>query len=283
MKKKKKKRQKILITEVFNQIKEIITTQGYNGKETVIQTRNVIFQISTFEEQKNSLNPNISTIDLGECENILKDKNNLTNEESLIVIKTDIKSEDLSTTYVQYEIYNPNNLERLDLSYCQDVKIEVNIPVNLNSQTISLYDSLIESGYNLFDTEDDFYNDICAVYTSENRTDMTLEDRKKEIYSISGNITMCQTGCEFVSYNITTRKAKCDCDAQSQDTETNITKIDFKGDNLAKSFLSTLTNSNFLVLKCYKLVLNFSNFIKNKGRIIMTIFIIIFVKVLIIY
>ena len=92
--------------------------------------------------------------------------------------------------------------------------------MNINDDTISLYDSLSESGYNLFDCEDDFYNDICSIYTSENGTDMTLEDRKKEIYSISGNKTMCQTGCIFESYNKTTKKAKCDSDVQNESTET---------------------------------------------------------------
>ena len=271
------------IGEIFKEIKDNILTQDYKGEDTVIQTENVIFQISTLEDQKNTLNPNISTIDLGECQNILKKKYNLTDEDSLIVVKTDIKSEDLSATYVQYEIYDPNTLNQLNLSYCQEVKITVNIPVNLDSDTMSLYDSLSGSGYNLFDAEDDFYNDICAVYTSTNGTDMTLADRKKEIFSISGNITMCQSGCEFEYYNITTRKAKCDCDAQSKETETDVNNIDFIGGNFATSFLSTLKNSNFLVLKCYKLALNFSNFIKNKGRIIMTLIIALFLILFLIY
>ncbi len=44
---------------------------------------------------------------------------------------------------------------------------------------------------------------------------MTLEDRKKEIYSTSGNKTMCQSGCIFESFNLTTRKSKCNCDVQN--------------------------------------------------------------------
>ena len=271
------------IDEIFNYIKDNILTEDYKGENTIIQTENVAFQISKFEDQKDSINPNISSIDLGKCESILKTQYNLSDKDSLIVVKTDIKNADLTTTYVQYEIYDPNTLEKLDLKYCNDVKITVNIPVNLNDDTISLYDSLSESGYNLFDCEDDFYNDICSTYTSENGTDMTLEDRKKEIYSISGNITMCQTGCIFESYNKTTKKAKCDCDAQNESTETNVTKINFEKDNFAQKFLSVLTNSNFLVLKCYKLILNFKNFAKNKGRIVMTVIYAIFLLLLLAY
>ena len=81
----------------------------------------------------------------------------------MIVVKTDIKSSDLSSTYVQYEIYHPKTLKQLDLRLCNEVKIVVSVPVNLDTDTISLYDSLSESGYNLFDSEDDFSNDICST------------------------------------------------------------------------------------------------------------------------
>ena len=94
---------------------------------------------------------------------------------------------------------------------------------------------------------------------------------------------MCQTGCEFESYNKTTKKAKCNCDAQTNITETDINKIDFSSSSLAGSFISTLTNSNFLVLKCYKLALSLKNILENKGRITMTIIYILFIISLLVY
>ena len=133
-----------------------------------------------------------------------------------------------------------------------------------------MYESLSEYGYNLFDSEDDFYNDICCTYTSENGIDMTLEVRKKEMYYTSGNITMCQSECTFESYNKTTMKAQCNCEVQTQSSITDTTKINFNKKELSDSFLNTLTNSNFYVLKCYKLVLNLKGILKNKGRIIVT-------------
>ena len=268
------------VGEVYTSIKENFLTEDYNGENTIIETENVVIQISTLEEQKNSINPNVSTIDLGECENILKEKYNISKDYSLIVLKTDIKNDDLSVTYVQYEIYHPITKKQLDLKYCNDIKITVNVPVNLDDNAILLYDSLSESGYNLFDSEDDFYNDICSTYTSENGTDMTLADRKDEIYSVAGNITMCQTGCIFELYNKTTKKAKCNCDAQVNSTETDISKIEFSISNI---LLSTLTNSNFLVLKCYQLAISLKNIFKNKGRIIMTIIYFFFMISLFIY
>ena len=89
------------VSEIYNTIKENILTEDYKGENTIIQTENVIFQVSTLDDQKNSNNPNISTIDFAECENILKSKYNLSDKDSLIVVKTDIKNSDLSSIYVQ--------------------------------------------------------------------------------------------------------------------------------------------------------------------------------------
>ena len=131
------------IDQIFNNIKDNILTNDYHGDNTIIQTENVALQLSTLEEQKDSLNPTISTIDLGECEKILKDHYNISKNDSLIILKIDIKSEDLSSTYVQYEVYNPKDLTSpLSLNYCEEVKIVVNVPVNLDSKALNMYDSL---------------------------------------------------------------------------------------------------------------------------------------------
>ena len=65
---------------------------------------------------------------------------------------------------------------------------------------------------------------------------------------------MCQDGCSYQYYNLTTKKAKCDCSVQVEETITEIEKIKFDKNNLTNSFFNTLKNSNFLVLKCYKLI-----------------------------
>ena len=182
-----------LLNKLYTQLKNDYLKGDLKGNNTVIQTQNVVFQISTLADQKNSDNPNVSSIDLGECEQALKDENGIT--EDLIVFKTDIKSEDLTQTYVQYEIYNPKDLKPLNLTICKDMKISVSTPVNLDSSTSSLYDLLKDSGYDLFNESSDFYTDVCSTFTSQNGTDMTLEDRKKEIFSASANFSLCQCGC----------------------------------------------------------------------------------------
>ena len=162
------------------------------------------------------------------------------------------------------------------MDYCKNVSITVNTPVNLNDETIALYDSLSKSGYNLFDANDSFYTDICTTYTSQNGTDVILNDRQNEIYTSNANISLCQSGCNFESYNITTKKAKCNCDIQNNTNETNIINIEFGKNLLVNSFLITFKYSNIMVLKCFKFAIDLASLTKNIGRIIMILILFLF-------
>ena len=149
---------KININQV-SQIKQNLLN-NYIKENTIIKTENIIIQLSTIEEQKNSDYPDNSNIDLGKCETLLKQSNNISMYSSLIIFKTDIKSEELSSTYVYYEIYEPINLKKLDLSVCNSDQIRISVPVTLNSDVELLVKSLSESGYNIFNENDSFYQDI---------------------------------------------------------------------------------------------------------------------------
>ena len=103
---------------------------------------------------------------------------------------------------IEYEVYYPlntsNELIKLNLSICKDIKIEIAIPVIIN-ETLDKYN--ISSKY---------YNDICTAATSNKDTDITLSDRKNEF--IKDNLTLCEENCQFIEYNYTNKKAKCSCD-----------------------------------------------------------------------
>ena len=234
----------------------------------------MIFEITNSNKQKKSINQNISSIDLGECENKIKEKYNILETEPLIILKVDSKNEDLTITYVQYEIYNPKTFEQLDLSICKDYPININFPLLLDPKIELLYQSLNESGYNLFNPNDSFYNEICTTFKTENNTDIIIEDRRKDYYESNANITLCQIGCIFQYYNITTKRSNCQCEVQNKNITTNIKDIKFYTKEVLKNFLNTLKYSNFMVLKCYKLLLDISKLNKNIGFIIMTILLI---------
>ena len=263
------------ILGVYENLKTRISEWDYTSDDnTIIETKNVIFQISSYDDQKNT-SLNISYVNLGECENILKMIYGIDSQQSLLIFKIDIISDDTNSRYVQYEIYNPNNNQRLDLSICKN-KIEINIPASLDSKTESLYDNLKNQGYNLFDSEDDFYNDICTPYTSENDTDLTIAYRQNNLYK-----SLCQDGCVFNEYNKNNERISCNCEAQTNSTKTSLSNIKFYSSFLFSSFYSNIKISNFLVMKCYKLFFNFKDFFKNVGKIFMVILHITFIVIMV--
>ena len=265
------------IKDVYSYIRSKLINKNF----TLITTENVIFQVTQIKEQESHNDQSISNVELGECEIRLKNENNISDTEDLIIFKIDIKNIERSTTYVQYEIYNPETYKQLNLDICSDLKINIYSPVNLDNETLSLFTSLNNLGYNLFNKSDSFYNDFCTPYTTLNGSDILLKDRKKDIYEIYGNQALCQNNCELLEYNSVTRKVKCNCEVQKKESILNETTFKFERGILADTFFNTLSNSNFQVLRCYKLALDLKTIFENYGRIIMTI-IFFFVIILII-
>ena len=267
------------IREVYDILREDI--KGYNGK--IICTENVIFEMTLLNEQE-KYNQSISYVDLGICEERIKKHQHLTDDDELIIFKIEMKNNDSSLFYIQYEIYDPNTLEMIPLSICKDILINIDIPFDLEEPTKSLYFHLNESGYNLFNIKDSFYNDICSTYTTQNNTDLTMADRKNIIFdNKGGNMRICQNNCTFKYYNISNRIAKCECNVQEESINTNILGENFEKVIIVDDFYKTLLNSNFLVLKCYKLVFSLEGQIYNLGSYIMLTFIILLIVLLIIY
>ena len=211
----------------------------------------------------------------------MKNNTGLLDEEDLIIYKIDLKNKD--KTYIQYEIYNPRTLELMSLYACKNILINIDVPINLDENTQIIYNSLNKLGYNLFDIKDDFYNDICSTYTTENGTDLTLADRKNIIYISNGNITMCQIGCNFQLYNLTTKKSHCNCLPQTSKTITNIDEINFEYSKLTNEFYDTLNNSNFRILKCFKLIFSKNGQKNNIGSFMISFLFSIFLILLFIY
>ena len=245
----------------------MLNNSEYDNK--IVITENAAFQLSYLSQQKEG-NENlfISSIDLDQCEELLKSKEGLTEEDDLIILKTDIKSDDYKITYIQYDIFNPYTKVKLNLDVCQNVSIYIYSPSSLSSEAKSLYTRLNSSGYNLFNLDDSFYSDLCSTYTSEKGTDIPMNNRRNEIYEISKKYSLCQNKCTFLYLNSSNNKAKCECSAQTEDTITDKNKINFKYE-IVNNFYSILKNSNFLILKCYKLVFSLEGQINNIGSYIM--------------
>ena len=84
----------------------------------------------------NDLNSFQSTFeDFSLCENILRIKNNLTNNETLTFLKIEIDKKDdrALTNQIEYRIYNDEK-EVLNLSICENIKVKVHYNIKDNSK-----------------------------------------------------------------------------------------------------------------------------------------------------
>ena len=200
----------------------------------------------------------------------MKKKENLKDDDKLIIFKIDIKNVDLSLTYVQYEIYNPYTFELIPLDICENTPIIIKSPVNLEDGLETIYTKMNNSGYNLFNLNDSFYNDICSTYTTQNDTDISMVDRKKLIFDKYKNISLCQTGCNFTNYDNKYKKAECQCKVQQEETNREPEEIEFDKLFIIESFYNPLKHSNFLVMKCFSLVFSLKGQLDNIGSYIMS-------------
>ena len=211
-----------------------------NKKDYIEEEKDMKIQLTTSENQKNNSNKNISTINLGQCEQKLKDVYGINETLPLIIFKIDYYSKDTLIPIVGYEIYHPLNKSKLDLNYCEDILIKLNIPVSIDENNLFKYDP--NSAY---------YRDNCYAYTTENGTDIILNDRKKEFSN--NNLSLCENNCNYSGYNMEDKQSMCDCHIKNKmDLISEIVDNPNKLSNEFNSNDTSSSSSNIISIKCTK-------------------------------
>ena len=255
-----------IIEDVLNNKFEDVTVIGYNST----------YQITTTSNQEEKIIQNIddavSNIDLGECEKIIKKENNIDDEVSLIILKDDLKRNETISTQVEYEVYDPITRKLLNLSSCENTTIMINVPLDVNEQTLNLYKITFEQGYDIFDLESNFYHDVCTVYTSERGTDMILSDRRSDIFNKTP--ALCEDGCKYSGINTENKKVFCECTPKNK-INSNTSEIVFTLKFFEEVFFK-FDEMNYKVLGCFRLLSNKNNIIYNYGFYIMSFMYILF-------
>ena len=270
-------------TEIYNKIiKEVMDDYPQNGESVVIPLENnYVYEITTMDNELDSLNNssnknnNLSIIDLEECGTVLRSYYNVSEELSLIFLKYEKLTNIASEKNIQYEVYHPISKEQLNLSLCEDIPISIYIPVNIPEETKQKYEELEKQGYDLFDPNDSFYKDLCTPFKSENGTDVGLNDRKIDYFNkYYDNNTQCQKDCKYDYYASNSGYIKCEC---SVNDNINTEKEEkFENKVIYESFYDILKNSNYKVVKCYKLVFNKDIIFKNHGSILVITYFLIY-------
>ena len=257
---------------IIKAIEESFISEDYDtsnidsGQDEVIETEKMTITFTTTDNQKdteNEKNNNITTIDLGECEDLLREYYNISEEEKLYMKKIDIVQEGMKTKKVEYDVYcklKGTNLIKLNLTVCSKSKISLSVPI------------IITENLDKFNSSSGYYNDICYTTTSESGTDIPLSDRKKEF--VEGNNTICQEDCDFDDYNYKTSKAKCSCKVKQQ-SSTSFANMTIDKVKLYQNFVNIKNIANVKILECHKSLFTKNSIKSNIGCFLIS-FIVIF-------
>ena len=177
---------------------------------------------------------------------------------------------------LKYDVYDPYTRQKLNLSYCENTKAKVYVPYAMDEKTEELYNNIKEQGYDPLDEWDKFYREICTPYSSENGTDVLLDDREEFIYTSLVNASLCPDGCNYSEFYAQKKFIKCECDTNTSGIEV-LDLEHISGKNIGNSFLSTLQSTNWKVMRCYNLVFNLKIFVHNLGSILILILFVIYV------
>ena len=258
--------QDTILEKIIEQIlmNEFNSTEIEAGKDYIHTEGSVTYTITTTSNQKNNKNNNVTKIDLGKCEEKLKQKYKINFNNSLYILKIDAYFEGYNFPKVEYDVYYPlngTNLTKLDLSICENEKITISIPINISTSDIDKYNS--SSG---------LYNDLCYTLKTETGTDKCLKDRQEEYNSNINNLSICEEGCEFSEYDEITKTASCSCFTKIKLPLISEIKVD--KERLISNFKDINNIANVKMLKCIHLLFDKKKFFKNSANYMLIILLI---------
>ena len=244
----------ISLNDILNDMSSLIIFRDYY-EPYYINGENYSIIINSLADNNNNITSK-NKINFSNCEKILKNKYP---EQEFIFVQYNIDNhnEKSLTDKVEYEVYNSYG-EKVDLSVCNNVTINIIYKINkisiLDIEKIKIFR---EKGIDIFNIEEDFFNDICFPYSDEaSNSDMILTDRVSDIYQ---NFSLCEEGCEYEYLDIEGNSVKCNCNIKKRiDPEV-------KEPVLKTYFVSAFLESNFGIIKCYKLVFSINGKLNNIG------------------
>jgi len=231
-------------------------------KDIKKKSNDTLYYITSSFNQIHKKYNDSSSIILGECENILKNHYNISENETLIIFKTEKYIDGLLIPLIEYEIFNPKTKEQLDLSICKESKnnVDILIPVIIKEDYLYKYDP-----------NSSYYNDICYTYTSEYGTDITLFDRRNEFNE--KKMVLCLKNCEYYGYDSQHSKSICRCQISeriSLYSEINALDLVFQFPNRQKF-------TNFNILKCNHLLFSKEGLTKNFGNYLILLVLLLYI------
>ena len=161
-----------------------------------------------------------------------------------------------------YEVYHPTTKKKLDLKDCKDVLINYNIPISIDENNLFKYDP-----------ESEYYTDICFPFSTENDTDILINDRHTEFND--NNMSICENNCTIKNYDNEKKNVICDCKTKTKDYL--ISELFNNTDILTYNFKNKEDSSNMVTMKCYYTLFTKEGLKTNIGNYIILFIILLFI------
>ena len=236
------------------------------------KTSNYSYEINADINELKKIYTNFTFIELSqEAKNLIIKTYNLDEEnDKIYLVINDYPSSDpqMAINNYDFKLILENGTE-IDLSKINiDFYADLSIPlINDTISNFDYYKLFYEQGYDIYEKNSDFYNDICLpAHLYDN--DITIDDRQKEIYP--NNVTLCKANCEYKSVDIEDKKINCYCNLNINKNYThNYEDNNFIFEDDGGFFDYLLDNINYKIFKCYNLVFIIDNLITNISFYIM--------------
>ena len=223
---------------------------------------------------KEQLMTSNSAIDLGDCTDTLKTYYNIPGEQDLIILNKESNYNNESSTLNnnnEIEVYDYSG-RKLNLSVCQEEIALVKFIGDIEELNIEKAMDYAEQGIDIYNASSEFFNNLCYQYNNEDGEDITMEDRRNEVYQ---NVSFCQDVCSYggIDYELMTVKCICNADSLQSETQNTTNENDESKlshfESLVKTFISNWFDLNFEVIYCYNLIFYGPILIKNIGFFLM--------------
>ena len=254
--------------DIINNLKNIS-----DSDQTISFSQGIFISVYTSQTTNKflAMNSNLSAIFLNECEKLLIDYYNLTNDTTLYIVGIDSPNKDKKYVIYTYNfaVFLENGYQLDHLNVCKDTEITISSPIK-DTDSIKLIEAIYFSdmGYDIYNLSDKFYTDHCSS-ASINSNDITLDDRLNDFYP--SNLSLCNDSCIYSSINFTEERFVCKCNlsynfSEDYDRGNNPNKDNNINNDKNISYLDYfLSQFNYQIFPCYKLLIQLSSYNNNFG------------------
>ncbi|MCQ2818828.1 MAG: hypothetical protein MJ252_16300 [archaeon] len=197
-------------------------------------------------------------VSLDVCENVIKGKYDLNPSSSdpkdqIFIAQINYETGS-STTNLDYFIFKSNGT-MMDISRCTEdnsgnkIRKIKNLDKDKIPDNMQEFKEMMDLGYDLYDSDDPFYDDYCLNIVIENK-DTTVGIRKQRFSKVE---SYCENGCQLDQFDLIKLKVICQCTPLQSDYDAFNDLVNKKKKNdVTGMFDSLLSSTNLRFTFCYK-------------------------------